>query len=657
MDLLLDITIAFALSVGAVLICYRLKLPPVVGFLIGGVIAGPHVLGVVSSTEQVELLAELGVALLLFVIGLELSLSDLIEIRKPFLIGGTVQMGLTTALVGVGSIVMGREPLQALFLGFVVALSSTAVVLKLLQDRAELEAPHGRMALGTLIYQDIAVVPLMLAAPLLAVSAGGSAAPSMPVIDFLARVVAVGVLVYVSYRFVVPVLMHQVARTKSREAFLLSVLVICMGIALASGAAGLSLALGAFLAGLVISESPYSHQAVSVIMPFRDVFTSLFFVSIGMLVDLSFIAQHPLLIAQLTLGIFLIKPFAAGVATILLGYPLRTGILAGFALGQIGEFSFLLAEEGVAVGLLDHDTFQIVVACAVLSMILTPAMLAIAPRAASLAMRMPLLPERLKRGSAVDELALEHEHRGHVLVIGFGLTGSNVVHAVEHAGIPATVVEMNPDLVRKARAEHVDIHYGDASNEAVLEHVHAHEARAIVVAVDDAQATRRIVSLARRIAPDAFLLVRTRYLRGSEGLHTLGADEVIADELEVSVEVLSRVLARMLVPKEDIERYIRDMRTGSREMARPFASETFSAGDLRVEIPELRTQAFRVVEGSPYAGRTIAALDLRTRYGVTVLSVRRDGNNIANPSGDTVVFLDDVLFVIGPESFDPHQVV
>lgn len=656
MELLLDITIAFALSVVAVLICYRLKLPPVVGFLIGGVIAGPHVLGVVSSRDQVEFLAELGVALLLFVIGLELSLSDLIELRKPFLIGGTIQMGLTTALVGAGSLVMGRTPMQALFLGFVVALSSTAVVLKLLQDRAEIESPHGRVALGTLIYQDIAVVPLMLAAPLLAVSLGNDAGPSVPFIEFLARILMVAVLVYVSYRFIVPVLMHQVARTKSREAFLLAVLVICMGIALASGAAGLSLALGAFLAGLVISESPYSHQAVSVIMPFRDVFTSLFFVSIGMLVDLSFIAQHPLLIAELTLGIFLIKPLAAGVATIVLGYPLRTAILAGFALGQIGEFSFLLAEEGVHVGLIDHETFQIVVACAVLSMILTPGMLALAPRVASVAMRLRL-PERLKRGTAVDELSLQHEHSGHVLVIGFGLTGRNVVHAVEHAGVRATVVEMNPDLVRKARSENVDIHYGDASNEAVLEHVHARDARAIVVAVDDTVAARRIVALARRIAPDAFLVVRTRYLRGSEGLHAIGADEVIADELEVSVEVLSRVLARMLVPKEDIQRYIRDMRADQREMARPLASETFSAGDLRVELPELRTQAFRVTEGSPFVGRTIAELDLRARYGVTVLSVRREDSSVLNPSGPTDIFEGDILFVIGPEAFDPHKVI
>ncbi|MDP2401650.1 MAG: cation:proton antiporter, partial [Actinomycetota bacterium] len=416
------------------------------------------------------------------------------------------------------------------------------------------------------------------------------------------RIGAVGLLCFVSYKWIVPFVLHQVARTRSREAFLLTVLVICMGIALASGAAGLSLALGAFLAGLIISESPYSHQAVSVIMPFRDVFTSLFFVSIGMLVDLRFIAEHPLLIAELTLGILLIKPLAAGIATIVLGYPLRVGILSGLALGQIGEFSFLLAEEGVSVGLLDHELFQIVVACSVMSMVLTPLLMAVAPRLASRVSELPL-PGWLLNGTASSALGHEHEHQnGHVLVIGFGITGRNVLHAVEHIGLAATAVELNPDHVREGRADGIDIHYGDATNEAVLAHVHAATAKAIVVAVDDATATRRIIQLARRMAPDAFIMVRTRYLRGSEHLYDLGADEVIADEVEVSVEIMSRVLARLLVPKEDIEKAVSRTRRDWAEMARPLSRTSLSSADLRVELPELRTQSFRASEGSPYVG-------------------------------------------------------
>lgn len=656
MELVIDLAGAFGLSILAVLICHRLKIPAVVGFLIGGMLAGPHVLGLISSAEQVEILAELGIALLLFVIGLELSLRELAEIKKPFLIGGTVQMAGTAAVITVGSLLTGRTLGQAIFLGFVVALSSTAVVLKLLQDRAELESPHGRMVLGTLIYQDIAVVPLMIAAPLFVAAGAPSSVESGSLVEFLARVAAVGALVYVSHRWIVPIVMHQVARTRSRETFLLAVLVICMMIALASGAAGLSLALGAFLAGLVISDSPYSHQAVGVIMPFRDVFTSLFFVSIGMLVDLRFIAQHPLMIAQLTLGILLVKPLIAGVATIVVGYPLRTAILAGFALGQIGEFSFILAEAGVSAGLFDHDLFQIVVACAVLSMIITPALLAVAPRVADRVCRIRGVPEWVVKGRMSASLATEHDHHGHVLVIGYGVTGRNVVHAVDHAGVSSTVVELNPDVIRQARAEGVDIHYGDASNPAVLAHVHAESARAIVVAVDDAQAARRIVELARRVSPDAFIVVRTRYLRGTEDLHVLGADEVIADEVEVSVEVLSRVLARMLVPREDIERCIREIRAETREMSRPISGHALSAGDLRVEIPELRTQTFRVTEGSPFAHRSVMDLGLRPRYGVTVLAIKREDHSIPNPSGHTEVEVGDVLFVIGPEGFDPHQV-
>ncbi len=655
MELLTDLAIAFGLSVVAVLLCHRIKVPPVIGFLIGGIVAGPHVLRVVSTSEQVELLAELGIALLLFVIGLELSLRDLAEIRKPFLFGGSVQMGFTAGAIAVGSVIMGRTPGQALFLGLVVALSSTAVVLKLLQDRAEMEAPHGRMALGTLIYQDIAVVPVMIAAPLFAGAAASSSADSVPLAEFFMRVGAVGLIVLVAYKWVIPIVLEQVARTRNREAFLLTVLVICMGIALASGAAGLSLALGAFLAGLIISDSPYSQQAVSVIMPFRDVFTSLFFVSIGMLVDIPFIIAHPVLILLLTLGLLVIKPLAAGTATVLLGYPMRTAIMAGMALGQIGEFSFLLAEEGATVGVLDHDTFQVVVACAVLSMILTPAMMALSAPFASWVTRLPL-PEWLLQGAAHRQLGHVHEHaEGHVLVIGFGVTGRNVYEAVEHIGLPATAVELNIDHVREGRKATVDIHYGDATNEAVLEHVHASRAKAIVVAVDDPMATRRIIELARRLAPDAFIMARTRYRRGTEGLYALGADEVIADEVEVSVEIMARVLARLLVPKDDIHRAVVQTRSDMQEMARPLSHDTLSSGDLRVEIPEMRTQSFRAIEGSPYPGHSIAELGLRPRFGVTVLAVRRDGNNIANPHGDTRIEVGDVLFVIGPPDWDPHQ--
>ena len=291
-SVLLDITVIFALAVLASVICHRLGLPSSIGLLLAGVLAGPDALGLVRNAHQIELLSEIGVVLLLFVIGLEFSLADLSHLKRQFLVGGSIQFFGTALVVGVGTVMMGSTVQQGLYIGFIVALSSTAIVLKMLQERAELDAPHGRMVLATLIYQDIAVVPVMLMAPLLAGSNGGESGTGA-VLGLVVRVVAVALFAFVAYRWAVPWLLERITRTRSSEAFLLGVIALCAGIALLTQSMGLSLALGAFLAGLIISESDYSHQAVTVVMPFRDVFISLFFVSIGMLLDIDYLLANP----------------------------------------------------------------------------------------------------------------------------------------------------------------------------------------------------------------------------------------------------------------------------------------------------------------------------------------------------------------------------
>lgn len=653
LELLLDITIIFAVSVAAVLISHRIRVPSSVGFLLAGVLAGPDVLRLVRHVEQVELLAEVGVVLLLFVIGLEFSLSGLFEIRKQFFVGGTVQMFGTAGVVGIGTYLMGSTLAQSTYLGFVVALSSTAIVIKLLQERAEMDSPHGRMILGTLIYQDIAVVPLMLAAPLLAGAAGaGSDGGALAVI---ARIVGVAGIAFISYRWAVPWLLYHIAKTKSREAFLLAVLTICSGIALLTQQAGLSLALGAFLAGLIISESEYSHQAVGVILPFRDAFMSLFFVSIGMLLDIQFLMAHPVELAILTLGILLIKPVIGALAGLAVGLPLRNAVIAGLSLGQIGEFSLVATTAGVTAGLLDQDVFQTVLDTAVLSMLAAPLMIAVGPRLAQAFQRMPM-PVRVREGFGGARIASAHSYSGHVLIIGYGVTGRNIARSSRDAGVPYAIIEINAETVRSERARGEHMHYGDATHEAILEHVNADQAQAVVVAINDPAATRRIVELSRRIAADAYIIVRSRYLKEAEALYELGADEVIADELEVSIEIFSRVLARCLVPREDIERYIDEARAEWRSMARSLSPETMMVHDLRIEIPDLSTRTFRLTEHSPLVGTTIAESGLRTDHNVTILAVKRGGESLGNPVGATELIVGDILFVVGPHEWNPLTV-
>ena len=553
LNTLLDITVIFAISVAAVLICHRLRIPSVVGFLLAGIVAGPSVSGLVRGAGQIELISEIGVVLLMFVIGLEFSIGHLVDLRRQFFVSGSVQMFGTAALIGSATYLLGSTIGQSAYIGFVVALSSTAIVIKLMQERAELESPHGRLVFGVLIFQDIAVVPIMLAAPLLAGAASMSAGPAIGL--GLARIVGVLLVAFLLYRWVVPWLLYRITRTGSSEAFLLGVLGICVGIALMTQAAGLSLALGAFLAGLTISESEYSHQAVGVILPFRDVFMSLFFVSIGMLLDLSYLIEHPAQIALLTLGILVIKPLVGTVSGLAIGLPIRSAVLGGVALGQTGEFSFVAIQAAVSAGLVGASVFQTVLNTSVASMLLAPALIAAGPRIARWLQAVPW-PSWVSEGRSMDEPAVDATPEDHVVIVGFGVTGRNVARAAASFGIPYAIIEMNADTVLARRREGDYVCYGDATNEAVLLKAGAPKARTIVVAINDSAAARRITQMARRIAPQAFVIVRTRYLKEVEALHDLGADEVVADELEISIEVYSRVLARFLVPREDIKRTI-----------------------------------------------------------------------------------------------------
>jgi CPA2 family monovalent cation:H+ antiporter-2 len=334
------------------------------------------------------------------------------------------------------------------------------------------------------------------------------------------------------------------------------------------------------------------------------------------------------------------------------GLPLRNSVLAGMPLGQVGEFSLVAAKSGVAVGLLDPSIFQSVLDVAVLSMIATPLMVAAAPQLAAAACRTPLL--RLQRnGIGVASPAAAGPCGGHVLIIGFGVTGRNLAHAARATGVPYAVVEMNAGIVRRALQEGEPIRFGDATHEAILRLVHADQARAIAVVIDDAAGARRIVELCRRFAPGAYILVRTRYLREVEALMGIGADEVIADELEVSIEVFSRILARMLVPRAEIKDLISEVRGRWRRMARDLSTEATSLTDLRRALPNLATHTLRLDAHSPLVGESIAGSRLRAVHGVTVLAVIRQGRALGNPRGETLMERGDLLFVIGPEDWDP----
>ena len=641
--ILTDLVIIFGLSIVVLFICHQLRVPVTVGFILTGILAGPHLLGLVKAIHEVEILAEIGVILLLFTIGVEFSFANLLQIRQSVLVAGPIQVAATCLTGLVLALQVGKTMGEAVFIGFLVSLSSTAIVLKLLQERAEVDTPHGRTSLGILIFQDIIIVPMMLLVPLLA---GASENIGVSFLILLAKGVIIIALVIASAKWVVPHVLYQIARTGNRELFLLSIVLICLAVAWLTAQAGLSLALGAFLAGLIVSETEYSHQALGNILPFRDVFASFFFISIGMLLDVDFLLKHPGIIALLTLGVLLVKALLAGSAALFLKFPLRTAVLVGLALSQVGEFSFILSKVGQSQGLFSGDSYQLFLDVTIITMVATPLMMAIAPRAADFLLRWPL-PQRLKLGAHLSEEIDKSISVDHLIIVGYGVNGRNLARAAKTGGIPYVIIEMNPETVRRERQSDEPIFYGDATQEEILKHANIQEARIIVVVINDPAATRRIVSLARSLNPRAYIVVRTRYLQELQSLFDLGADDVVPEEFETSVEIFTLVLRKYLVAKEEIERFVTQVRADGYLVLRGISRELDSWRDGLRHLHDFEISTFRLGEQAPLAGKSLAQVELRKKYGVTVLAIRRNSQMLPNPEPDMQLLPNDLLIVMG----------
>ncbi len=645
--ILTDLVIIFGLSLVVLFICHQFRVPVTVGFILTGILAGPHLLGLVTAIHEVEMLAEIGVILLLFTIGVEFSFANLLQIRQSVLVAGPIQVAATCLAGLFFALQFGKTIGEAVFIGFLVSLSSTAIVLKLLQERAEVDAPHGRISLGILIFQDIIIVPMMLLVPLLS---GASENIGASFLILLAKGVLIIALVIASAKWVVPHVLYQIARTGNRELFLLSIVLICTAVAWLTAQAGLSLALGAFLAGLIVSETEYSHQALGNILPFRDVFASFFFISIGMLLDVAFLLKHPVIILLLTLGVLLFKAILAGSAALFLKFPLRTAVLVGLALCQVGEFSFILSKVGVSQGLFSGDSYQLFLDVTIITMVATPLMMALAPRAADFILRWPL-PQRLKLGAHLAEKIDSAVPMDHLIIVGFGVNGRNLARAAKAGAIPYVIIEMNPETVRRERKNDEPIFYGDATQEEILIHANIKQARIIVVVINDPAAVRRITTLAHRLNPKVHIIVRTSYLSELQPLSELGADDVVPEEFETSVEIFTLVLKKYLVPWEEIERLTSEVRANCYMLFRGLFKGLEGFAPLQDHLHDVEISTFRLAVGAPVVGKSLTQMELRKRHGVTVLAIRRHDQMLHNPDPNMVLLANDLLITMGsPEN-------
>jgi monovalent cation:H+ antiporter-2, CPA2 family len=644
--LLKDIVMLLGLALFTLLLFRQFKIPSIIGFLVTGIIAGPHALGFVDNIHEVEQMAEIGVVLLLFTIGIEFSLKELLRIRHLVLWGGGLQVALTIGLITLVSILAGFTPAQSVFFGFLVSLSSTAILMKLLMDAGEMDTPHGKAALGILIFQDLCVVPLMLFVPFL----GGAGNGIVDLVLISAKAVVVVVIAHFGSRFAVPWIFSQVVRSRSRELFILTIIFIGFGTAWLTAQAGLSLALGAFIAGLAISESEYSHQVMGDIIPFRDAFISLFFISVGMLLNPAFVLSNPLIILAVVAIIIVVKFVVVAGAILVLKFPVRVALTSGLILAQVGEFAFVLSHSGMKYGLLSATTYQIFLASSVATMALTPLYLKFAlPFAEWAATTLSgLLPAFLFNGTRTTGVShARFPMEGHVIIIGYGVNGKNVVKVLTGNSIPYIAIEANHLTVRNERKKGIKIIFGDASRPEILEHAHIGKARIMVVAISDATASRRIVAQARSMSNTIHIIVRTRYIIEMEPLYTLGANEVIPEEFETSIEIFSRVLRNYLIPHDQIEGCIGEIRKDSYQMFRSMSKRNIHAVGISSYLAGVELLTCRVQSGSVADGSILRDGLVRGKSGATILAIKRGDEVVPNPDPVWELRLDDVVVLLG----------
>ena len=640
-NILKGIVIIFALSTIVNFIFTKIRIPTIIGYLITGIIAGPNLLGIFHSPDEINIMAEIGVILLMFTIGLEFSLNHLMKIRNIVFFGGFLQLILTAGITMLLARMYDMTWVSALFIGFLTALSSTAVVLKILQDRSEITSNYGRTVLGILIFQDIILIPLLLFTPLMS---GKNVDISDTFLILLLKTVGIIAFVYVGNKWIIPKILHAIAFTKNQELFFMSILLLCFSVALLTSELGMTLAFGAFLAGLMISDSEYSHNAFGNLIPFKDTFTSFFFVSIGMLLDLHFVVDNYLIIIITVVLVILVKSLVSGGTALLLGHTFKGVIMVGLALSQVGEFSFILAKLGIDNGIITDYHYQLFLAVAIVSMSLTPVLIQIAKPFAELLLILPI-PKTLVNGLfPLAEIDIP-EFRNHIVLIGKDARSLKLSIMAKYMKLPYVSIVFDPAIVKKRQLKGETVIYGDAVNEPVLRKAHVDTAEIVVVSIGDLITAMTVISKVRLINKHAFIIVRAKHIYDIEELYNLGANQVIPEEFETAIELFERILKKLLIPRGEIEKAIARIRDDNYGIFRE--KEDFVKYSLSDEIPDIEIIAIKVENYPVFNGRTLVDIQLRNKYGLTLVAVKRNDKIIENPDVKLIFKDTDILYILG----------
>jgi CPA2 family monovalent cation:H+ antiporter-2 len=639
-----ELLLLTSVSLVVLLLLQRLKMPAAVGFIATGVLVGPGGLGLVRDIGLVRTLADLGVMFLLFTVGLQFSRQELIRFGRPALVGGFLQVALTGGAVAAVALLAGFHPAQAIFFGMLGSLSSTALVLRLLTDRLELTSPHGRLATGVLVFQDLLVIVFAVAVPWLSRWYAGQPAQaggSISILSTLAQLTAVALLFALAQR-VVPWLLTRALRTRAHEAFLFGVVVVALGSALLTAQLGLSVALGAFLAGMILADSDLRSQVEVGVVSFRDALTGVFFVAIGMLFDPRIVMAHPTLVLASTLGLVVIKIAAASVALRWAGTPWRVALATGVTLAQVGEFSFVLAASSPAP-LLGQVGAEAFFAGAVFSLLLTPFLVnraaewshAVAGRAGP-------------KGSTPAGASHEAEFANHVVIAGFGLNGRNVARVLRAVRLPHVVLDLNPDSLQSEAAHGSPLLLGDIAHPDIQRRAGVPRARVLVLALSDPVATRHACRIARSLSSGVFIIARTRYVAEIDELHRLGANQVIPEEFETSIEIFTATLRHFHVPSNVVQAQVQLLREERYSLLRGLKLPGSVVEQLDTILRQGTCDTFLLLQHSPAVGRTLGELELLHDQGeAKVVAVVRGGAASTAPTANMRLQVGDILVMTG----------
>ena len=636
-----ELIIILGFSIPVIYIFNKIKLPSIIGFLITGILIGPFGLKLIDDIAGISLMADIGVALLMFTIGIEIRLSRFLKNVSEILLTGGLQL-LCTFVVGLLiGLAMQLSVNQSVLIGFLLVHSSSALILKILKDRDDESSPQGRISIGIILFQDIMVVPMILMIPFLA---AGSGPDALMILWKLFKSVLIIVVILVAARYVIPFALERLVNMNMRDVLVVVSVVITMGIAWITESLGLSLAIGAFLAGLALSDTDFTHQIISDVSPFRDVFLAVFFVSFGMILNLDFLQAHPGPILLTSLTIILIKFAVVFSLVALMKYPLRTALLSGVLLSQIGEFSFVLASQGYRSQIISGAIYQTFIGASVLTFIITPLL-------ASLAYY--LLDRKKTLYSDPPGTLPDHpvSLSNHVIICGMGLNGRNLAKVLKNTAINYEIIDLNFQKIKKAKnGGDQNVIWGDASNVGILRRAGVEKAHVMVIAISDRFLTKSCLSNAKTLNPKLHVIVRTKYLADIEELLTLGADDVIPEEFETSIQIFSRVLKMFHIPNSIVlvqGNIIRNQSYGILREVR-YTPEAFD--QIGQILAQGTIETYYVAPGNPTIGKSIRDINLKAETGAMIINIIRKNETITNPPSDFIFEAEDQLILFGSHS-------